>query len=224
MTDSPSEPPQAAADEAAVEDAGTIDAEFAEQLAATVGAEGWSAEHGTIHIRVARDAWVETLQKASDEGGLPFFSWLSAVDWSREVTVGEPVEDVEGLDERYEVVARLSSVKDASAAQFIAAVSKDDAWIDSVVPLFAGAEWHEREAAEMFGIDFRGHPNLAKLYLPDSFEGHPLRKSYPLLSREVKPWPGKVDVEDMPSTENVEAQAQETAADVEPDVIGEEGP
>ena len=60
----------------------------------------------------------------------------------------------------------------------------------------------------MFGIDFRGHPNLIKLYLPQEFEGHPLRKSFALGAREVKPWPGKVDVEGLPSTENVEAAAQ----------------
>jgi NADH-quinone oxidoreductase subunit C len=57
----------------------------------------------------------------------------------------------------------------------------------------------------MFGIDFRGHPNLIHLYLPEQFEGHPLRKSFALGAREVKPWPGHVDVEDVPSTENVEA-------------------
>ncbi len=50
----------------------------------------------------------------------------------------------------------------------------------------------------MFGIDFVGHPDLSHLYLPDTFLGHPLRKSFPLLSREVKPWPGTVDVEAMP--------------------------
>ena len=61
-----------------------------------------------------------------------------------------------------------------------------------------GANWHEREAHEMFGIDFVGHPNLIKLYLPDGFEGYPLQKSFPLLTREVKPWPGTVDVEGMP--------------------------
>ena len=43
------------------------------------------------------------------------------------------------------------------------------------------------------------------MYLPDAFEGYPLRKSYPLLSREVKPWPGTVDVEGMPTTDNEEA-------------------
>ena len=62
----------------------------------------------------------------------------------------------------------------------------------------AGAAWHEREAWEMFGISFEGHPNLIHLYLPGEFEGHPLRKDFPLLSRRVKPWPGIVDVEPMP--------------------------
>jgi NADH-quinone oxidoreductase subunit C len=92
-------------------------------------------------------------------------------------------------------------------------VPKDDPVIDSLVPVFGGAAWHEREAAEMFGLRFTGHPHLVNIYLPDEFEGHPLRKSFPLLAREVKPWPGTVDVEGMPekgpSTENVEAAATE---------------
>jgi NADH-quinone oxidoreductase subunit C len=50
----------------------------------------------------------------------------------------------------------------------------------------------------MFGITFDGHPGLRHLYLPGEFEGHPLRKDFPLLARLVKPWPGIVDVEPMP--------------------------
>ena len=50
----------------------------------------------------------------------------------------------------------------------------------------------------MFGIAFDGHPGLRHIYLPGEFEGHPLRKDYPLLARRVKPWPGIVDVELMP--------------------------
>ena len=54
---------------------------------------------------------------------------------------------------------------------------------------------------------FAGNPNLAPIYLPEGFIGHPLLKSYPLLAREVKPWPGTVDVEDMPSTDNPEGDS-----------------
>jgi NADH-quinone oxidoreductase subunit C len=73
--------------------------------------------------------------------------------------------------------------------------------IASLTEFIGGAEWHEREAHEMFGIDFVGNKNLTPLYLPDAFVGHPLLKSYPLISREVKPWPGDVDVEPMPEPE-----------------------
>ena len=74
----------------------------------------------------------------------------------------------------------------------------DDLRVASLVPLYAGANWHERECWEMFGITFDGHPGLRHLYLPGEFEGHPLRKDFPLLARLVKPWPGIVDVEPMP--------------------------
>jgi NADH-quinone oxidoreductase subunit C len=54
----------------------------------------------------------------------------------------------------------------------------------------------------MFGIDFEGNTNLKPLYLPDDFIGNPLLKSYPLIAREVKPWPGDVDVEPMPAADD----------------------
>ena len=212
MTDSPSKRLQGpSGGVAATDTADDIHINFAERLSSLVGAAEWTVDHDTIQIRVSRDRWVETLCIARDDGALPFFSWLSVVDWSKEVAVGDPVEDVDGLEERYEVLARVSSVSDAMGVIFVATVPKDEAWIDSLVAVFAGAAWHEREAAEMFGIDFRGHPYLAKLYLPDSFEGYPLRKSFALLSREVKPWPGMVNVEDMPSVENVEAAGPEAS-------------
>jgi NADH-quinone oxidoreductase subunit C len=63
---------------------------------------------------------------------------------------------------------------------------------------FPGAAWHEREAHEMFGVEFVGNDDLRNIYLPQDFEGHPMRKDYPLLARLLKPWPGIVDVEPMP--------------------------
>jgi NADH-quinone oxidoreductase subunit D len=77
-------------------------------------------------------------------------------------------------------------------------VPDDDLVVDSWVTVFAGANWHERETHEMFGIGFAGHPDLRNMYLPGDFEGYPLRKDFPLLARMVKPWPGIVDVEPMP--------------------------
>ncbi len=207
MTDSPSDSPQpedATETEAVTSEASPLE-EFARELAAAVGSDTWSAANDTVRIDVGRDQWTGAIATARTR--LPFFSWLSAIDWSREVAVGDPAESPEDLAERFEVLCRLSSVTSADAAIIATTLPKDEAWIDSLVSVAGGAEWHEREAAEMFGIEFRGHPNLTNLYLPDSFEGHPLLKSYPLLAREVKPWPGTVDVEDMPSTENKEAEA-----------------
>ena len=216
MTDSPSEaevtePGEGEEQEGAAEETVAAVSAFAEAMAASVGATSWSADNGVARLVVDRDNWVSAAVKARDEG-LPFFSWLSAVDWSKDVEVGEPVDSPDELDERFEVICRLSSVRNADAVHLVTEVPKDDATVPTLVGEFGGAEWHERETAEMFGIHFDGNASSGRhLYLPDSFEGHPLLKSYPLLSREVKPWPGTVDVEDMPSTENTEAAAQEAA-------------
>ena len=168
-------------------------------LADRLGASGHVVEFETPRILVDADRWVETILAAYED--LPFFSWLSAIDWSRDVEVGETVEDPDSLEERFEVLCRLSSVENADAVTFVASLPKGDPVIDSLAPHIGGAAWHEREAHEMFGIRFDGNPDLSHLYLPDDFVGNPLLKSYPLLAREVKPWPGEVDVEDMPAAD-----------------------
>jgi NADH-quinone oxidoreductase subunit C len=66
----------------------------------------------------------------------------------------------------------------------------------TISDLFPTSNWHERETHEMFGIEFEGHPQPVKLLLPEPFEGHPLRKDFPLMSREAKPWPGAVEGEE----------------------------
>jgi len=185
--------------------AGTLDS-YGTGLAERLGGRA-VVEHGTVRIYVDREAWVDTLRRARDEEGLTFFSWLAGIDWSKDVAVGDAVEEPDELDERFEVMCRLSSIENTDGAQFITVVPKDDAVIDSITELFGGAEWHERETHDMFGIDFAGNPNLSPIYLPEGFIGHPLLKSYPLLAREVKPWPGDVDVEDMPEDEDQGADA-----------------
>ena len=196
MTASPSE--------STVSEAADALEEFADRVAAAVGGRAEVA-HGTVKVRVAPSAWKEALTVTSGDLGLVFLSWLSATDWTNEVAVGD--EPDEPVEERYELLCAVSDLSDGNLAIISTDLDHDSPSIPSVADVYPGANWHEREAAEMFGIDFVGHPDLTKLYLPDSFEGYPLRKDFPLLSREVKPWPGKVDVEDMPengspSTEN----------------------
>ncbi len=203
-----SDAPDTVAVEDGVAEVDSLDA-FASSLAERLGATGYVVEFDTVRIHVEPDRWVETVVAANEE--LPFFSWLSAIDWSKETEVGDPVADVENLEERFEILCRLSSVETADGAILVTSIGKDEPSIASLTPHLPGAAWHEREAHEMFGIDFPGNVNLAPLYLPDDFIGHPLLKSYPLLAREVKPWPGDVDVEGMPGSDDDEGGATNAA-------------
>jgi len=195
-------------DEAVDEQSSDLDA-YAQTVADAVGALGFSTDHATLKVRVSTDFWSETLRTAKHELGLVYFSYLSAIDWSNDVEVGDAPADP--VEERYELLCGVGDLTEGRVVHFSTDVDKTDRTIVSLVDVYAGANWHEREAAEMFDLTFTGHPNPAKLYLPTEFEGHPLQKSYPLLSREVKPWPGTVDVEGMPEAEDA-GEAETTPA------------
>lgn len=208
MTTSPPDTEEPGADEAQEP---TAVERFADAVAAGVGGSVSPAVR-TAKVTVRSDGWLEAVRTARDEFGLVYFSFLSAIDWATDVAVGEPLEG--DVDERYEVLCTLTELMEGKRVTLATNIDKTAPALDSLVSVFPGADWHEREAHEMFSIDFVGHPNLEHLYLPDGFLGYPLQKSYPLLSREVKPWPGSVDVEAMPgkdddadgpSTENPEA-------------------
>ena len=113
---------------------------------------------------------------------------------------GEIVTGFAGGDTRFQVLARLYSTVRHIGVTLKADLDDAAPSIESWIAEYPGADWCERETWEMYGFDFVGHPNLVKLYLPGEFEGYPLRKDFPLLAREVKPWPGLVDVEQFPAT------------------------
>ncbi len=178
---------------------------FADSVAAAVGGTAEIA-FDNLKVRIAPEGWAEAHVVARDQLDLAFFSWLSAIDWANEVSSGDALSDE--VEERIELLTSVSDLTVGHRVTFSTDLPHDKPSIGSLVEVYPGANWHEREAAEMFGIHFEGHPGLDHLYLPDGFIGNPLRKSYALLSREVKPWPGKVDVEslpDEPSTENPES-------------------
>jgi NADH-quinone oxidoreductase subunit C len=181
-----------------------------------------------LWIRVTRDAWVETFRGLRNKHGLHFFNWLSAIDWlpspfGRDmdahvdlVAEGKPPKEPEpmvtgyaGGDTRFQILARVDNVVAHWGVIVKCDVPDDDLSMPTLIPVYVGANWHEREVAEMYGIDFVGHPDLRKLYLPTEFEGYPLRKDFPLLARSVKPWPGIVDVEPMPGEDEGEAEGGE---------------
>lgn len=179
--------------------------DFADSIAKAVGGDA-EIHHDTVKVLVTIDRWVGAHTVARDDFDLVFFSWLSAIDWTNDVEAGDSLKDQ--VEERLELLSTVGDLTEGRRVTFSTTLESESPTIATLTEVFAGANWHEREAAEMFGIEFTGHPDLTNLYLPDGFIGNPLRKSYPLLSREVKPWPGTVDVEAMPerpTTENPEA-------------------
>lgn len=83
---------------------------------------------------------------------------------------------------RFEVVYQLYSISHRHTIRIRAEVPEDDPVIDSVSAIWDGANWHERECYDMFGIRFNGHPDLRRILMPEDWEGYPLRKDYPLKS------------------------------------------
>jgi NADH-quinone oxidoreductase subunit C len=122
---------------------------------------------------IDRGYWVAEATAGRDRG-FTFFDFLTAVDL-----------EVEG----FEVVLRLWSVEAREQLLLRTRCPRDDATLLTLTGLFAGAGWHERATAELFGIAFEGH-DTAPLLLPASFEGHPLRKDFVLAARVAKAWPG----------------------------------
>ena len=184
-----------------------------------------------ITVRVTSEAWAATAEFLKNQMDFAYFGFLSAIDWlpspfgrdmdsqvdlalapASEPAASEAMEQgLAGGDTRFQVLGRVNDIVNHRAITLKADVDDVSMSVPSWVPVYAGANWHERETWEMFGIDFVGHPGLRHIYLPGAFEGNPLRKDYPLLARRVKPWPGIVDVELMPTEETDEPEDAEAA-------------
>ena len=101
--------------------------------------------------------------------------------------------DYLGSVPRFEVVYHLKSVSRGHRVRLKARVSEDDPRVPSVVEVWRGADWMERETWDMYGIRFDGHPDLRRIYLYEEFQGHPLRKDYPKEKRQ--PLVSRADLE-----------------------------
>ncbi|MGH2748338.1 MAG: NADH-quinone oxidoreductase subunit C [Actinomycetota bacterium] len=159
---------------------------------------------GQVDITCAPENLVEVVTALRDAPELrcEFFTFLSGVDRSEfggadrkkddETGEGGEAEDPGDL----EVLIHVYSPEFAIHVNVHVPVGLDDPTCPSITSVYRGANWHERETHEMFGIDFAGHPHLRGLYLPEDFEGHPMRKSFRLPSRFIKEWPGAKDPEE----------------------------
>ncbi|MDP9443814.1 MAG: NADH-quinone oxidoreductase subunit C, partial [Actinomycetota bacterium] len=139
---------------------------------------GYDEGFGPLTVDVPTDAWLTSVTTARDTLGCTFFDWLSAVD---------------ELAEGFRVVCHVAAPDRGTVEHLLlrTRVPRQAPELASITSVYAGAGWHERETAEMFGITFiGGRPAPPHLLLPEEFEGHPLRKDFVLASRVAKPWPG----------------------------------
>ena len=213
-TDTGAEPTALASD--------TLRESIVDSLRAVIGEdllESHLIPNDDLWIRVSASAW-RSAGEALRYQGFDYFCFLSAIDWlpspfgrGEDDPSAEPDEAEEESKEmaqgyaggatRFQVFARVTDLRRHVGVTLKADID-DTMTVESWIPVYAGANWHERETHEMFGIGFAGHPDLRNMYLPGDFEGHPMRKDFPLLARMVKPWPGIVDVEPMPAGDDGE--------------------
>jgi NADH-quinone oxidoreductase subunit C len=130
-----------------------------------------TADRGELTLIVERKPIVAimTLLRDDPDFQFNFLSYLTAVDYL-----------ALGRTPRYDVVYQLYSIPKTHRLRVRAAVPEEDPTIDSVFPVWKTANFIEREAYDMFGILFLGHPDLRRILMPDDWEGHPLRKDFPL--------------------------------------------
>ncbi len=172
---------------------------FAEELRAALGprllrVESWQGREAAV---VEPEAWLEAVRLLKSRG-YDFLMDLSAADYS-----GFPGHQAPPL---------------GVSLQLFGSGTRRRAWLKAYLPLegarlatlsdeFACANWYERECWDMFGVEFVGHPHLKRLLLYEEFQGHPLRKDYPILkSQPLIPMRNAVDYESV-------AAARRAAAD-----------
>ncbi|HET7901546.1 MAG TPA: NADH-quinone oxidoreductase subunit C [Candidatus Nanopelagicales bacterium] len=141
---------------------------------------GADAGFGSTTLDVAPARWADAARAARDAGAT-YFDMLAAYDL-----------EADG----FAVVAHLSRPDAADHLLLRTRVDRDAPQVPTLVEVYAGAAWHEREAHEMLGVSFAGHEPLAPLLLDPSAPATPLRKDVLLVARPSTPWPGDKDPAD----------------------------
>ncbi len=132
------------------------------------------AERGQQWGYVQKSAVKKVLSFLKNEFGFSMLIDLTCVDYLH----------WEEKAERFEVVYNLYSPQRNERIFLRAKVAEDDAVVESVTGLWAGANWLEREVWDMFGVRFQGHPDLRRILMYEQFQGHALRKDYPYSKRQ----------------------------------------
>lgn len=138
--------------------------------------ENWTSDvaeaHGEVTIILPRESIVEVCVFLKNEAGFDMLADLCGVDRGPEE------------DPRFEVNYHLFSTTHYQRMRLKVLLSEDNASVATVTQVWKTAEWHERETYDLVGIKFDGHPDLRRILLPSDFDGHALRKDYPLRGYE----------------------------------------
>ena len=135
----------------------------------TEAIQGVKFDRDEMTIYVERSALREACAVLKDDPACPFnfLSDVTCVDWY-------PAEP------RFEVIYHLLSISKKERVRLKVRLNSSSPNIDSLVPLWPGANYFEREVFDLFGVRFAGHPYLRRIMMPEDWEGHPLRKDYPV--------------------------------------------
>jgi NADH-quinone oxidoreductase subunit C len=131
-------------------------------------------EKGEFIVRLGKAVLVPVLRSLKEEAGFNALEDIIVLDNLRTAAEG---------GKRFTVLYQLGRFPGADRVRLAVDVGEDEG-LDSAVPVYRSADWAEREAFDMFGVRFEGHPGLRRIYMPDEFEGHPLRKDFPLEGRD----------------------------------------
>ena len=122
----------------------------------------FSATPFTLGVEVPKDLLLTALRALRDAHGYRYY--VLGTGTERETV--------------FEVLHAVRNVPSNDTMFVKVAVPKDAPEVDSIAFVYAGAEWQEREIWDLFGVSFRGHPDLRRILMPDEYPGHPLRKSF----------------------------------------------
>lgn len=131
---------------------------------------------GDTFVRIEKEALLDVCGWLKDE---QHFVYLSDIVGADRFT----------SEERFEVIYNLLNLKDQCRLFLKVRCDEEAPALESVTPVWAGANWKEREVFDMFGINFHNHPDLRRIYMPEDYAYHPLRKEFPLLGV-----PGSIDL------------------------------
>lgn len=129
-------------------------------------------DRGELTLEIAPEKIAEVARFLKDDQKFARVSTVTGVDWYPQ----EP---------RFEVVYHLHSPERNERLRLKCRLEGSNPEIESVTGVWRGANWYERETFDLFGIRFRNHPDLRRIMLPDTWEGHPLRKDYPVTGDRV---------------------------------------